>query len=172
MKRYRKSISRPGFILFLLAVSMYLLPAGVAAGGYDEALQGVKGVKAVFDVSHGSPGSVNGIFLVVKNVYEEETVRSLPEKPQVVVVFRGPAVKLLSTDRSGFKKAEYAELDKFHEMIRQMKKDGVTFEVCLYAAQALGVNPETILPEIDREDNGFISVIGYQAQGYGVVAIP
>jgi hypothetical protein len=28
------------------------------------------------------------------------------------------------------------------------------------------------LPEIDRVGNGFISVVGYQAQGYSVVTVP
>ncbi|MFN2369039.1 MAG: hypothetical protein ABR605_08850 [Desulfurivibrionaceae bacterium] len=53
-----------------------------------------------------------------------------------------------------------------------MKKDGVTLEVCLFAARGMGIEPATILPEIDRVGNGFISVLGYQAQGYGTVAIP
>jgi intracellular sulfur oxidation DsrE/DsrF family protein len=53
-----------------------------------------------------------------------------------------------------------------------LKKDGVKLEICLYAAKVMGVDPETIMPEIDRVGNGFISVIGYQAQGYSVVRIP
>ncbi len=96
----------------------------------------------------------------------------MPEKPQVVVVFHGPAVKLLTKDSSGFPEDARGEVDKFHEMIRQLKKDGVKLEVCLYAVKVMGVDPATLLPEIDQVGNGFISVVGYQAQGYSVVAIP
>lgn len=57
-------------------------------------------------------------------------------------------------------------------MVRQLKKDGVKMEVCLYAANVVGVDPSTILPEIDPVNNGFISTIGYQAQGYSLVRVP
>ena len=53
-----------------------------------------------------------------------------------------------------------------------MKKDVVTFEICDYAVKVMGVDPATIMPEIDHVGNGFISVAGYQAQGYAVVRIP
>ncbi|NIQ96327.1 MAG: DsrE family protein, partial [Desulfuromonadales bacterium] len=81
-------------------------------------------------------------------------------------------VKMLSTDRSPFNGAEWAEVEKFQETLRQMKKDGVKLEVCLYAAQVLGVDAEKIIPEVDRVGNGFVSVVGYQRQGYAVVRIP
>ena len=149
-----------------------LLASPAAAGEYDNALKDVRGIKAVFDVSQGAPGVSNVIFWAVKNVYENDTVKSLPEKPQVAIVFHGPAVKLISTDRSSFKKEDYGELDKFHGMLRQLKKDGVKLEVCLYAAKVMKVDPATILPEIDHVGNGFISVIGYQAQGYSVIRVP
>jgi len=53
-----------------------------------------------------------------------------------------------------------------------MKKDGVKLEVCLYAAKVLDVAEKSIIPEIDRVGNGFVSVIGYQQQGYAMVRIP
>jgi intracellular sulfur oxidation DsrE/DsrF family protein len=53
-----------------------------------------------------------------------------------------------------------------------MKKEGVILEVCVYALEVLGVNPATVMPEIDQVGNGFISVAGYQAQGYAVVRLP
>ena len=53
-----------------------------------------------------------------------------------------------------------------------MKKEGVKLEVCIYAVKVLGLDPATIMPEIDQVGNGFISVAGYQAQGYTVVTIP
>lgn len=158
---------------FTLVVLFSLIAASPAAsGGYDNALKDVKGIKAVFDVSQGSPGMSNLIFWAVKNVYDDKTTKSLPEKPQVAIVFNGPAVKLISKDRSSFAEKDFGELDKFHEMIRQLKKDGVKLEVCLYAAKVVGVDPATILPEIDQVGNGFISIIGYQAQGYSVIKVP
>lgn len=169
----REKKGAPLRILAVAAVVILALMATQAvAGGYDTALKGVKGVNVVFDVSLGNPKVANLVFWAVKNVYEDETVRALPTPPRVAVVFHGPAVKLISTDRKGFKAEEITELDKFAGMIRQLKKDGVKLEVCDYALKVMGVDPATVMPEVDHVGNGFISVIGYQAQGYAVVRIP
>ena len=78
---------------------------------------------------------------------------------------------MISTDREGFGESDNAALDKFADTIRQMKKEGVKLEVCGYALKVLDVDPATILPEVDRVGNGFISIAGYQAQGYAVITI-
>lgn len=158
------------FTVIVLCSVSAALPA--VADGYDNALKGVKGLKAVFDYSQGSPKMSNIILGAVKAMYEDEAVTSLPEKPQLVILFQGPAVTLISTDRSNFAGKDFGELDTFHELIRQLKKAGVRFEVCLYAANVVGIDPATILPEIDQVNNGFISTIGYQAQGYALVRVP
>lgn len=157
--------------------TMLIIFSGVAASpvvadGYDSALKGVKGIKAIFDYSQGSPKMSNIILGAVKEAYEDKATSALAEKPRIVIVFQGPAVKLITTDRSNFAEKEFAELEKFHEMIRQLKSDGVKLEVCLYAAEVVDVDPSTILPEIDHVRNGFISTIGYQAQGYSLVRVP
>lgn len=100
-----------------------------------------------------------------------QNVTSLPDAPTAVIVFHDQAVKFLSTERNGDEK-ENETLDKVPEMIRQIKNDGVRMEVCMYAVKVFGVNPETILPEIEKVENGWVSVAGYQAQGYSLIAIP
>lgn len=112
------------------------------------------------------------VFWAVKNAYEADEVKALAKESNIVIVFHGPVVKLLSSDRSPFNSAEWAEVEKFQATLRQIKKDGVKLEVCLYAAKVLGVDKATIMPEIDRVDNGFVSVVGYQMQDYAVVRIP
>ena len=158
-------------LIILVAVLFSLLNVTPAVSGEYTALNGVKGIKAVFDVSLGSPQMANIVFWAVQDVYKNKSVLSLKETPQLAVVFHGPAVKLISTNREGFKDADNEMLNKFADMIRQMKKDGVKLEVCDYALKVLGVDPATILPEIGHVGNGFISVAGYQAQGYSVVTI-
>ena len=154
----------------VLFISM--LMAIPAVSGEYNALKGVSGVNTVFDVSQGSPKVANIVFWAVRDLYQNESVRGLPNPPNTVVVFHGPSVKLIASDIKGFKPEEAAEVDKFAETIRQMKKDGVTFEICDYAAEVMGVDPATIMPEVDHVANGFVSVAGYQAQGYSVVRIP
>ena len=170
MNRNNKSIVQYFYAILVATFAIALVTAPAAAGEYA-ALDGVKQIKAVFDVSLGVPEKANGVFWAVKNVYEDKSVRTLSKKPQVAVVFRGPAVKLVSTDRQDLKDFDEEWLDKFASTVRRMKKDGVTFEVCLYAVKTQRVDPATIMPEVDKVSNGFISIIGYQAQGYSVVTV-
>ena len=156
----------------LLAVLVLPVLATPVIAGQYAALKGVNGVNTVFDVSQASPKVANIVFWAVKDVYQNESVKALPNPPRTVVVFHGPAVKLISTERKWFKAEEVAEVDKFADTIRQMKKEGVTFEICDYAAKVMGVDPSTIMPEVDHVGNGFVSVAGYQAQGYSVIRIP
>jgi intracellular sulfur oxidation DsrE/DsrF family protein len=159
--------------LFIIVVALLIssLIVTPAVSGEYPALDGVKGIKAVFDVSLGAPQIANIVFWAVQNVYKDKNVLTLKEPPQVAVVFHGPAVKLISTNHEGFKDSDIEMLNKFADIIRQMKKDGVKIEVCGYALKVLGVDPASILPEVDHVGNGFISVVGYQAQGYSVVTI-
>jgi len=155
----------------LAAMFIVILSALPAMSGEYPALNGVKGVKTVFDVSQGSPQTANIVFWAVKNVNDDPSVRSLAVAPQVAVVFHGPAVKMISTDRNGFKASDNEALDKFANTIREMKAEGVTFEVCDYALKVMGVDPSTVLPEVNHVPNGFISISGYQAQGYSLISV-
>ena len=158
-------------IMGVLAIA-FIGPSTPSAKSADyAALEGVKGIKTVFDVTQGSPQVANIVFWAINNVNADASVRALAQPPRVAVVFHGPSVKMISTDRSGFKESDAAALDRFAETIRQMKADGVTFEVCDYALQVMGVDPQTVMPEVDRVPNGFISIAGYQAQGYAVITI-
>ncbi len=171
MKLIRKLAICHFSIFLFTTMFLALINSPVVSAEYN-ALKGVNNVKAVFDVSMGSPQKANLVFWAVRNVYDDKSVRALPEPPEVAVVFHGPAVKMISSNRDGVSDEEKKALDEFADLVRQMKQDGVKMEVCLYAAKVLGVDPGSILPEIDHVGNGFISVAGYQSQGYSVVAIP
>lgn len=172
MNTRQKRVTKRIVSLFLAFSFIALLPTFTIAKGYEKALKNVNSYNAVFDVSLGNPKIANLVFWAVKNAYEADEVKSLSGDSDTVIVFHGPVVKLLSSDRSPFNSAEWVEVEKFQTTLRQMKKDGVTLEVCLYAAKVLGVDKDTILPEIDHVDNGFVSVVGYQMQDYAVVRIP
>lgn len=159
-------------ILFLFTTFFVLSTTPLVAAGYDKALKGVNDYKAVYEFSQGDPKIANLIFWAVKNSYEVDEVKGLSGDKDIVVVFHGPVVKLLSTNKAPFNAAEWAEVEKFHGTIRTMKMDGVKFEVCLYAVKVLGVDESSIIPEVDKVGNGFVSVIGYQMQDYAVVRVP
>ena len=159
------------FLTAAISVIVVLLTITSASSDEYAALKGVDGIKAVFEVSLGAPAKANIVFGAVRGVYTDTNSRALSHPPKVAVVFHGPAVKLISTNREGFTAADSKALDEFAETIRQMKKDGVKLEVCDYALKVLDVDPASILPEVDHVGNGFISVVGFQAQGYSHVMI-
>ncbi len=172
MKLITNSLLYKYITLVIMTFLLALQVTPAVAGEYDNALKDVKGVDMVFNVSSANPAFANIVFWAVRDAYQNEAVSSLPEKPKVAVVFHGKVVKLLSSDRSGFDEKQNAEIDKFQATLRDMAKEGVKLEVCLYAAKVLGVDPATIMPEIAKVGNGFISLAGYQAQGYTVITIP
>jgi intracellular sulfur oxidation DsrE/DsrF family protein len=146
--------------------------ARMASADYKNALSGVSQVKAIFDVSQGSAFMLNLVFWAVQDVYNDSTVKGLSKPPQAAVVFHGQAVKLLSTDKKHYMQQNQEEVKKFQETLRKMKSEGVKIEVCQYALKVLEVDPKTIIPEVSQVGNGFVSIVGYQAQGYEVVVIP
>lgn len=170
MKLIQKSVFSHSSLILLATMIIALVASPVAAGEYN-ALTGVKEVKAVFDVTLGDPKTANVVFWAVRDVYDNENVRALPEPPQIAVIFHGEAVKLISSDRKGISDSDKVAVNEFTDMVRKMKQEGVKLEICLYAAKVLGIDPATIMPEVDHVGNGFVSVVGYQAQGYSVVTI-
>ncbi|MFO8146375.1 MAG: DsrE family protein, partial [Gillisia sp.] len=60
--------------------------------------------------------------------------------------------------------------NKIAQKISAMDSDGIRFEICMTAAHALGVSADSILPEIMQVENGWISLIGYQQNGYSMIA--
>jgi uncharacterized protein len=166
---YRSIRSLTAITFFQALLVLSVIPA--TAGEYA-ALTGVKGLDSVFDVSLASPQMAAVMFPAILDVHQNQAVRALPAAPRTVIVFHGPAVKLVSTDRTGMDNAAKAAHDKVAELIRQFKKTGIKMEVCMYAVKVLGVDPATLMPEVDRVGNGFIATLGYQAQGYSVESIP
>jgi intracellular sulfur oxidation DsrE/DsrF family protein len=78
-------------------------------------------------------------------------------------------VKFISTSREGIAPEDHKTLDAIAGTISKMAKDGIKLEICLVAARIFKVDPATILPEIKQEENGWISLIGYQAKGYSLI---
>jgi intracellular sulfur oxidation DsrE/DsrF family protein len=133
------------------------------------ALKGVKSVNAVFDIRAGNPKSVAVLLKLFHNTYNDETVRGVMKSPRMAVVFIGPSVRTISTNREGFSSEDQKFLDEIAGTISAMAKGGMQLEICLVAARMFNVDPATVLPEIKKVQNGWISLVGYQAQGYSLV---
>lgn len=165
MKRTQRKTILTGLISICL-----LLFAGVAVFGEEyAALKGVNSVKAVFDVRIGTPKSADLHLKLIHQTLKDKGLTGITDKPDFVVVFIGPAVKLVSKDRKDFSPEDQKILGSIAQTISAMSKDGIRLELCLVAAKVFGVDPATVLPEIKHVGNGWTSLIGYQAMGYSLV---
>lgn len=154
-----------GFVFALLALVVF--PATDAMSQEYEAMQGVTSVNTVFDFRIGHPEVMLDHLNLIHSMKSDPGMVIDGRRPEIVLVFIGPSVNLISTDYTG---ASAEHLNAIAEKISAMDADGVKFEVCMTAAHALEVEPDSILPEVEQVGNGWISLIGYQHNGYSMVA--
>jgi intracellular sulfur oxidation DsrE/DsrF family protein len=157
-----------GMALCLSLCVSFVSLANVYGEGY-EALREIKGIKAIFDVRIAEPKSAALQLKLVHKTFKDKDLTAVSKNPSFVVVFSGPSVKLVSKSREGFSPEDQKALDEITGTIAEMSKDGIDLEVCLFAAEVFGVDPNSILPGIKKVGNGWISSIGYQARGYSLV---
>jgi intracellular sulfur oxidation DsrE/DsrF family protein len=93
-----------------------------------------------------------------------------PKKARKTEVEKMAAVKEQKTV-NGVNVEELEPLKEIAIIISRMSKVGIRVEVCVFALKVFGVEPASILPEIERVGNGWISEIGYQARGYSLVPV-
>ncbi len=167
MKNFKRSIE----IIVVLSFAILLASAGAYAGEPDntDALAGFRSARAVFDVNVGKPQQLSVYLTVIDQTHAELTRQGLV--PDFVVTLRGPAVKLVSSETTGFDESQREVLSRIPDQIAELRKKGVRFEGCAVAAAALGVDTQKILSSVKVVGNTFISLIGYQQQGYAIVPI-
>jgi intracellular sulfur oxidation DsrE/DsrF family protein len=160
-------------VLMSVFITICLLMVSIENGSSEEysALKGIKSVKAVFDFELANPQSALIHLQVIQQTFKDKNMWVSGKKPEIVIVFIGPSVKLVSKNRSGFKEEDQKTLDEIAMTITELAKDGVKLEICLIAVKVFGVEPSSILPEIKQVGNGWISLIGYGAKGYSLVPV-
>ncbi|HET6272684.1 MAG TPA: DsrE family protein [Bacteroidota bacterium] len=154
-----------------LVVAFSISPVASSAAFAQEyaALKGVKSTKVVFDVRTGIP-KVAALQLKLIRQTNKDLIAE-KKAPVTNVVFIGQSVKLVSSSREGFAPEDLPLLDEIAEAVRDLSRDGIGLEFCLFAAKIHKVEPASVLPEITKVENGYISIIGYQAQGYTLVPV-
>ena len=158
--------------LSLLLTFFMLLPFGLAnaeAPHDKRALDGIQVGKGIFDVNHGNPN----VLVVIMNVIEE-TLDDMDRhgvKPDLIVAFRGPSARFLTTDMSKIDAEQLDASEKLAERIKTLAARGVHFEACAITLRMMGIGNDTIIPEVTVVANTFNSLIGYQAKGYGLIPI-
>lgn len=144
-----------------------LLAAPAAPGAFAQetgyaAMEGVTSIQTAFDFRVGDADVALGHLNLIHAMLDDPSMIRDGDRPRIVVVFIGPSVNLVSTDGNGY--------PEIADKVEAMEADGVRFEICMTAAGAHDVSAASILPEIIQVGNGWISLIGYQEQGYAMIA--
>jgi intracellular sulfur oxidation DsrE/DsrF family protein len=145
-------------ILFMLIWSSPLHAAQKPAG--HEALAGLETAKVIFDVRVADLDKLIFNLKLFNDTWEGIAAQGV--KPEMMIAFRGPTVKLLTTNA-----LDEEALDLF----RVLKKKGVRFEACAVAMHILKADPAGLIPEVKLVSNVFNSLIGYQNKNYAVIVI-
>lgn len=159
--------------LSLLLVLPLLLLALAATGAEQpadtRALQGVETGKVVFDINIGDPKKLTLYLTVIRETVDD--LRRQGVEPDVILAFRGLSVRLISKDREAMELTDFEHLDKIAEQLAHLQGQGVRMESCSVATRIFGVDNAKLLDDIVPVGNTFVSLIGYQAQGFGTIPI-
>jgi intracellular sulfur oxidation DsrE/DsrF family protein len=156
-------------LLNLFIVISLLCVVSTVSGEEYKSMKGIKSAKAVFDVRISNPKSAALNLKIIHQTYKE--LVAMKKNPVSVLVFIGPSVKLISKNREGFPSEDQKSLDEIANTISAMSKDGINLEICLVAVKVFNVDPASVLPEVKRVGNGWISMIGYESRGYSLVPV-
>jgi len=151
----------------IISMACVLLAAVGAFGApatKEKSLSGLKQVKFVVDVNVGNPQ-----LLLLRMDLLDKTYRQLVTagmKPVVVVAFRGKASQFITKGDGYVAPDEKGAKLEMKTWIERFKKEGFTIEQCGIAAGLLDIDLKDFLPQVEVVENGYVSLIGYQQQGY------
>ena len=134
------------------------------------ALADLKTGKGVFLVDIGDAKKLNFYLEVIQGSYKAMKAQGV--EPDFVLVYIGPSVKYLTSAPAGdTEEAAGGTLMDIESNVEKLAALGVRQEICAVATRVFGVDNDTVLPGLTLVGDGFISLIGYQAQGYHLVPV-
>jgi intracellular sulfur oxidation DsrE/DsrF family protein len=155
----------------LLIAILTLIPSMLCAGSVDDkvALADLSSVKIICDVNVGEAKLLLRRLELIDETYSQ--LLDAGVKPTFVVAFRGGASQFV-TRGDGYVTPEAVQIKKeIQGWVDQFRQHGFRLEQCAIAAKALKVDPEDILPAISIVQNGYISIVAYQARGYALLSM-
>lgn len=165
--------TKTNYLKFIVAIIFLLASVALsgARGLYnnDGALKNVVQANVYFDVNLDDSQKL----LLRMNVLQQ-TVQQLREAGldiSAVIGFRGGASRFITRGDHYVLDEESADKKKIQESISRFSDERITIEQCSIAADLLAISHEDFLPGVRIVANGYVSLIGYQNQGYAVVSM-
>jgi intracellular sulfur oxidation DsrE/DsrF family protein len=154
----------------LLFTTPFAVQAAPAPINDAAALQGVKEGKGVFLIDFSDPKKTAFYLEIIKGTHAGLARQGV--KPNFVIVYIGPTVRFLSIAPDGEQELEQGDaLKAIAEQVKELSQLGIRQEICAIATRVFKVPNETILPGLTLVGDGFISLIGWQTQGYKLIPL-
>lgn len=156
--------------LATFALLAFSSPALSAPIDDSHALRGVKEGKGVFLIDFTDPKKTAFYLDIIKGTHAGLLRQGV--KPDLVLVYIGPTVRFLTTAPEGELALEHDDsLKAIARHAQDLNELGVRHEVCAVATQVFKVDNATVLPSMHLVGDGFISLIGWQTQGYKLIPL-
>lgn len=155
-----------------ILLTVLLLPglASAEKPADTQSLEGISSGKVAWDINMANPKKLLLYLQVMDETYDD--LKRQGVDPEMVLTFRGPSVRLITTEHGEVSLDDEVHLDGIAEQLKAMlAKPNVRAEACSVATRLNAVDPETLLPNIEHVGNTFVSQIGYQAKGYATIPI-
>ena len=152
-----------------LFVLFFALSASAAELDDRHALEGMKIGKGLFDIATGNPNAIVTTLSIVG-----ETLDGLKHQgvePQIVIAFRGPAVRFVTGDEKRIPQEHAAVALELASRIEQLAARGVRFEACGITTRMMNIDNATLVKGVQPVANTFNSLIGYQTKGYALIPV-
>jgi hypothetical protein len=158
--------------IVLGAALVWVAPAlgGRAEAADDSPVAGLKDARIAFDITAGEPGRLLNILTTI-----DETREGLARQgvtPHFVLTFRGPATLLTQIDLSRLKPEDRETAGKVAAKLKQLRgAAGIErLDQCAIAMRGQRVDRAQVNPDVTIVENGWITLVGYQAKGYAYIA--
>jgi intracellular sulfur oxidation DsrE/DsrF family protein len=165
------NISKSTFLTSITMIILVLVSIGLSNAqttyNNNNALKNVTQSNIYFDVSLDDDQK-----LLLRLNLLQRTIQQMKDAGvdvSVVIGFRGGASRFITRDDHYVLEEETDNKHKIQEQVSRLANEGILIEQCSIAAELFDIAYDDFLPEIDIVGNGYISLIGYQNQGYAVV---
>jgi len=160
-------------LVLALALSAVVAAPVLGTGSHaadDNPIAGLKDAKIAFDITAGDPGRLLSILNTIDETRESFARHGVT--PHFVLAFRGPATLLTQTDLSRLKPEDRETATKIAAKLKQLHGSaGIErLDQCNIAMRTQKVDRAQVNPDVTVVENGWITLVGYQARGYAYIA--
>jgi len=136
----------------------------------DNPVAGLKEAKVAYDITAGEPGRLLNILNTIDETREGFLKHGVT--PRFVLAFRGPASLLMQTDLTRFKPEDRETAAKVAAKLKQLRATaGIErLDQCSIAMRGQKIDKAQVNPDVTIVENGWITLVGYQAKGYAYIA--